>query len=265
MSTEFLTTREAAALLGVGTTSIKRWADTGVLRCVKTAGGHRRFPRVAVEQLLRGQAGDDGAESDRVEDWLELLLRAGPAEVTERLHRERDREGSWWAVAETLGQVLEELGRKWNIGEIDVLQEHLASERLARGVAAVVASLPVAERAPRALLLAAEGEQHTLGLSLVELCLTSAGWRCEWAGRNTPFADVRKLLASREVDLVALSAAASATDQAALAEQAERFGALAREHGVELLVGGRGRWPEQLSYGHRIKALSELRAVLERG
>ena len=141
MTTEFLTTREAAALLGVGTTSVKRWADSGVLRCVKTAGGHRRFPRAAVERLLRGQPENDVVESDRIASWLELLVHGSPAEVTERLHRERDQQGSWWSVAETLGSVLEELGRQWNIGNINVLQEHLASERLARGLAAVAASL----------------------------------------------------------------------------------------------------------------------------
>jgi photoactive yellow protein len=39
-------------LLGVGTTSIKRWADDGTLPCVKTAGGHRRFLRSEVLRLL---------------------------------------------------------------------------------------------------------------------------------------------------------------------------------------------------------------------
>lgn len=48
---ELMTTREAAKLLGVGTTTIKRWADEGRLHCVKTAGGHRRYPRSAVEGM----------------------------------------------------------------------------------------------------------------------------------------------------------------------------------------------------------------------
>lgn len=41
--TELLTTREAAERLGVGPTSIKRWADAGLLRAVRTLGGHRRY------------------------------------------------------------------------------------------------------------------------------------------------------------------------------------------------------------------------------
>jgi len=45
MPTDLLSTTQAAALLSVGPTSIKRWADEGRLRCIKTVGGHRRFHR----------------------------------------------------------------------------------------------------------------------------------------------------------------------------------------------------------------------------
>ena len=48
MNHDYLSSREAAQLLGVGTTSIKRWAEEGGLRCIKTAGGHRRFLRADV-------------------------------------------------------------------------------------------------------------------------------------------------------------------------------------------------------------------------
>ncbi|MCO4764109.1 MAG: helix-turn-helix domain-containing protein [Myxococcales bacterium] len=48
---DLLSTRAAAALLGVGTTTIKRWADEEVLACVKTAGGHRRFRRTDLESM----------------------------------------------------------------------------------------------------------------------------------------------------------------------------------------------------------------------
>ena len=51
MSTNFLSTKEVSEMLGVGTTSIKRWADEGELECVKTKGGHRRFTLRSVIRL----------------------------------------------------------------------------------------------------------------------------------------------------------------------------------------------------------------------
>jgi excisionase family DNA binding protein len=54
--TEFLTTREASKLLGVALTTVQLWVESGVLPAWKTAGGHRRIPRQAVERLLVEQA-----------------------------------------------------------------------------------------------------------------------------------------------------------------------------------------------------------------
>jgi excisionase family DNA binding protein len=45
---DLLTPREAAALLGVRTTTLARWAREGRLTPLRTPGGHRRYPRSAV-------------------------------------------------------------------------------------------------------------------------------------------------------------------------------------------------------------------------
>lgn len=49
----FCTTRQAANLLGVSVGTVQLWAESGVLRAWKTAGGHRRVLRDSVDQLLR--------------------------------------------------------------------------------------------------------------------------------------------------------------------------------------------------------------------
>jgi excisionase family DNA binding protein len=264
MTSQFLTTREAAALLGVGTTSIKRWADTGVLRCVKTAGGHRRFERHAVEALIGSGPELASSARDDLDRWIRVLLGREPGAVGAEIDRELAAHGSWWALAETLGEVLEEIGRRWNLGEMSILDEHLASERLARALAAAAAAIEVPDDAPTALLVASEGDDHTLGLSLVEVCLASSGWRCAWAGRNTPFAEVRRAVESGRIQLIGLSASAASTNEAHLAEQAARYGALSQKWGIDLLIGGGGRWPEHLAYGNRITTFQALRDALSR-
>ena len=49
----FCTTREAAALLGVSVGTVQQWADKGLLKAGKSAGGHRRVLRDSVDSLLR--------------------------------------------------------------------------------------------------------------------------------------------------------------------------------------------------------------------
>lgn len=54
---DFISTREAARLLGVGLTTVQQWVESGALPAWKTAGGHRRIPLAAVDAMrLQQQA-----------------------------------------------------------------------------------------------------------------------------------------------------------------------------------------------------------------
>jgi len=49
---EWLTVREACALIGVSPATLRRWSNAGTIRTFTTPGGHRRFARSAVLGLL---------------------------------------------------------------------------------------------------------------------------------------------------------------------------------------------------------------------
>src|SRR5512137_3098347 len=126
---DLLTTVDVGRLAAVGPTAVKRWADQGILACVKTAGGHRRFERGEVQRFLEGLRGTSAAA------FVDLLLQTDGLGVEARLLMERSRLGSWLAVAEMLGGALGEIGERWRAGKITIVQEHLASERLYRALA----------------------------------------------------------------------------------------------------------------------------------
>ena len=48
----WVTLTEACRLLGVSPSTVRRWADSGVIRTFVTPGGHRRFSRAGLEALL---------------------------------------------------------------------------------------------------------------------------------------------------------------------------------------------------------------------
>lgn len=52
---EYLTVSEVAQLFHVSSKTVVRWANDGKLPYMATLGGHRRFPRSAVEALVEGQ------------------------------------------------------------------------------------------------------------------------------------------------------------------------------------------------------------------
>ena len=260
---ELLTTRAAARMLEVGASTVKRWADDGLLAHVRTAGGHRRFPRSEVERFLQAQMGGPAPIESQVDRWLSILLgEADHFTLAAELMLRRSANGAWWRVADEFASVLEELGNRWATGQISVLEEHRASERLSRLLAWCSQTLPVVQGSKRVLLLTAEGDEHTLGLSLVELCLREAGLDCVWAGRKVPYEDVLDWIERQEISMVAISAAWSSSNSEDLRRQAERLGDAASAQGIQVLFGGNGAWPHKPSYGHRIRSFAELHRVL---
>jgi MerR family transcriptional regulator, light-induced transcriptional regulator len=254
-----LTTRDAAALLGVGTTAVKRWADDGLVPCVRTAGGHRRFRARDLERLRQGGAAPpDGRPSDGL---LDALLADSTSELIQaRLLELRAREGSWTGTLPAVGAALGELGLAWARGEITVLEEHAASERLARALARIAESLPVPTRAPSGLLVCVEGDEHTLGLAMVELCLRESGWRARWAGRAATAQMVVDLVHTDGIDAVYASASSCSDDARALARWTLAVGRPCTAHGIPLVLGGRGAWPETSGMAVRIRDFDVLRA-----
>ncbi len=255
MSDELLTTAEAARIAGIGMSSLKRWADQNLIRCVRTAGGHRRFHRHDLDAFLR-EHGEIVAGSP--DEWVQNLLHAGSFELQGELFRARDRLGSWHAVAAELGRALTELGARWERGEVGVIEEHVASEKLSRAIQRAVEAMPSSDTDPRALLATAEGDDHTLGLSLVELCLRETGWKTIWSGRRTPTAALVELADAGGIDLLALSASAASTNARELSEQAAALGRACRKAEIPLVIGGRGAWPEEPGYGTRVHDLASL-------
>jgi excisionase family DNA binding protein len=245
-----LSTDEAARLLGVGATAVKRWADQGLLTCLRTPGGHRRFARAAVERFLR-QGGPGGAAS-----WVDFLVATVDSHAVEaRLLEERARLGTWSRVASVLGEALVELGRRWETGVLTIAEEHLATERLARALVRVSSTLPLDPGAPRALLAMAEGDDHTLGLALTELCLREAGWSTLWAGRATPTGEAAALARSGAVQLVAVSASCNSTDDLGLRRQVRVLADACRAGGASLALGGAGAWPDEAEGAVRFRSV----------
>ncbi len=74
---DVMTTREAGEVLGVAVRTVQLWVEAGVLPAWRTAGGHRRISREAVENLLAERKHDLTAESGTAElaqRPLKLLL-----------------------------------------------------------------------------------------------------------------------------------------------------------------------------------------------
>jgi len=60
----YVTTGDAAAVLGVGLNTVKRWIASGDLKGIQTPGGHWRIPKKALEQFMQTQGMQMPAEDE---------------------------------------------------------------------------------------------------------------------------------------------------------------------------------------------------------
>lgn len=260
---EWIGTKEAMRILGVGSTTIKRWTKEKRLPFIRTAGGHRRFRRSAVEALQRDRQMQPD-EASVVNLWARWLRKRDTAFVCQQIDGLHKREGDWFSVADFLGRVSTEIGHCWADGQFSVVDEHIATEKLVRAVTAVSSRFSVPGTRPTCLLATPSGERHSLGLVLTLLCLRSVGLHDVWVGVDAPVADLVShiLDSNNQLRIVALSASSWMTDSVSLHRTHRDIAAACRSRGIDIMLGGEGAWPQTVDYGHRCYSFRDFERAL---
>ena len=115
------------------------------------------------------------------------------------------RQGLQRFVLDTLAPLNRAVGDAWMRGELQVFEEHLYTEQLQVALRAAINAFPRQSGTPRVLLTTLPGEQHGLGLLMVEALLVPEGTQCISLGVQTPLEDIRRAALAHKVHLVALS------------------------------------------------------------
>ena len=74
----YVTTREAATLLGISLRTVQLWVESGILKAWKTVGGHRRIPKSEIEKLLKQQQFEMEEETSSSEVLKILVVEDEP-------------------------------------------------------------------------------------------------------------------------------------------------------------------------------------------
>ena len=102
---------------------------------------------------------------------------------------------------------LKEVGRLWEMNEIDVSQEHYFSHATESLMGQLRPYLKIAGgNLATVVLVAVGGELHEIGIRMVSDFLEAAGYRCLYLGVNTPTASIVKALQDTSAEVLAISA-----------------------------------------------------------
>lgn len=256
-----LSTEQVARLLNVTVSTIKRWADEGIIACVKTPGGHRKFELTEVTRFAEGHGMrlSGGAPPPLAEDQLEQLQFGIHAQNYHRVADlfleealQGDREGLYQLLLyvtkhhirfatiadEIIRPALVQVGERWHQGSLEISQEHRASGAITE---ALVRLAPELHKKPSngltAVCACAEGEQHEIGLRCMAYALEVEGWNVHFLGANTPYDTIASFGKVTKPELICLSLSLT-RHRKELTEGMAKVAHAVHAAGTRLLVGG---------------------------
>lgn len=219
-----LSPKELALAIGVSESSLKRWADDGLIDVTRTAGGHRRiaigeairfirngrFPLVRPEVLGLGDVKriqPDALRGDAPAEQLFNYLREG------RAHETRGLLTSLYVSGESLAAVFDgplqssmaRLGEIWKHDDAGVFYEHRATDICIQAVQQLRAMLPPNEGGPVAVGGAPSGDPYLLPSLLAATALAAEGFQAVNLGPDTPLESLMTAAAHHKARLVWLS------------------------------------------------------------
>ncbi len=255
-SSTYVNTTQVAKALGLSVSTVKRWVDDGVLPAHKTAGGHRKLLLADVLELAR--RGDlPHADLSHLADTSRRTRLVAPTEVPAELYRsllvgdimqtrfliqgEFRRGTSIENLADQIiGPAMTRIGQDWEMGKIDVMEEHRASQ-LCKAVLYELKAV-LEERAgknrPRTVGGASENDHSVLPTLLAQMVLLDAGWDAVDLGPNTPLHSLAKAINELRPKLLWLSVGHLDNEE----EFVSGYRALyqkAEKAGVAVAIGGR--------------------------
>lgn len=163
MISQFFSTRELSELCAVGETTVKRWANMGLIKYHKTIGGHRKFKlddvldfidknhiRVAPEQLERLQLQKRNAEAidlnteillvrgdvDALAEKLtEHLLAFRKNEVEALLSKAIERIPSFAVIFDNMiAPAMHRIGNMWCEKKLSISDEHIITNMIVEAI-----------------------------------------------------------------------------------------------------------------------------------
>ena len=230
-----VTTRQAAELLDVHESSIKRWCSHDQLKCFQTQGGHRRIPFDALMEFskTKGLDCDLHVFNTYAESVWEGLIEAekkkeftiltelgvhwiqGP-EFPYMLKLLTHLKNLGYPISiqmdEVIAPIMRTVGESYLRGELSIGNEHrityLMRDLLVRMSTAPewsIKNVHHPKSPPKAILGCIRSQAHELGCLMAKLVLESHGWEVIYLGLNVPTEEFSKAQIDYDASLICIA------------------------------------------------------------
>lgn len=177
-------------------------------------------------------------KSLQLDTWMHLVKTHDSEALQRQFHREMAKRGLADFVQDIVAPLIARVGEAWSRNELGIFEEHLFSQHLEKMFRTVLASMPPQRGSPRVLLTTLSGEEHALGLLMVEALMVVEDVYPVLLGPQTPIDEIVRAAQLKRVDAVCLSF--SSAYSSTLAAQGLRDLRQMLPADIELWAGGYG-------------------------
>jgi len=284
---QLLTPKQVAQAINVSESSLKRWCDRGLLKTVRTAGGHRRIALADVLEFLRksghelvdpsllglpSSTGRGELAVNRAREQMRDALLAGETEQCRRLVFDLHLAGRPVSTIfdAVIAPAMHGIGSQWECGAAEIYQERRAIMICLRLLAELRTAIPrgVVE-APLALGGAPECDPYLLPTTMAEIVLRQHGWRSQSLGARLPFTTLIAAIRDLRPHFFWLSVSFIDDEERFVSDYRTFYDQI--RHDVPVIVGGQAlkeplrRQMEYAAFGDNMQHLEAFSHSLKRG
>lgn len=217
---------------GIPASTLRTWERRyGFPQPYRTVGGHRTYDANVVEHLqlialalekghrpkqvvgasesaLRDLLGlnETAPEQQQViEEWINLAIALDARGLESAFRHAFATFGGLNFLAQYVAPFLRLLGERWAAGDLNVYQEHFASECLDAFLVRTWRQLAENNTGPFVVATTLPGERHDLGLHMAVMSLCLAGWQIVYLGPESPTNDILNAAQRSQAGAIILS------------------------------------------------------------
>ncbi|MCA9731202.1 MAG: helix-turn-helix domain-containing protein [Deferribacteres bacterium] len=260
---QYFNSHDAAKILGVNVSTIKRWTDEGKLECMKSAGGHRKFTMQHFTEFL-GQNNKKTAKVNvfpidtdtdlqishqilkgdfafLIDYVLEQAFRSDRHQVQHVLNGLYLSQYPLHEIFDSLiTRVLYKIGELWENGEKTIAEEHIASQTIRDSIVRLQGIIRIPhDKTIKVLCLNLADELHDIALKMVDHILELKGFEVLYSGQLTPLLDLEKVFASFKPQHVYLSSTV-VNNLRETQTQFDKLCTICEKYSASVFIGGRG-------------------------
>tara|TARA_X000001036_G_scaffold335910_1_gene314815 strand:+ start:431 stop:1285 length:855 start_codon:yes stop_codon:yes gene_type:complete len=255
-SKKYLNTKQVGNLFDVNESTVRRWASSGKIECISSAGGHRKFSyqnvmSFANDQGLKINSGEIPYNINRktiIDDSVKYVFN-NDAKSLEMIFVQLYLDGTLLPdlMDNFVEKILVKIQDKLDQREVSVAEEHIARKVVSKALNnfKLTVSNHVSRDNENILCLNLENDIPDLPIDMIQILLENNNFNVHNCGANTSIKDIKKLLSNQTYKAIFIYLCDRQCCTATVKDNIkktnsdlEQVSILAKKYNIKLYLGG---------------------------